>query len=143
MLAASVLKQAEASPNLLLNASSLPNDPVATKWSGAWTGWGYRNFSCDTKLVITEVNQQGAKVVFGVTGYEAIAKVHEIQMLWHNGELVGEIDSQFSLALRLRPSGDMEFLAFERRGRSFVAGITSKDIPHIGHEPRFHRARGQ
>jgi dienelactone hydrolase len=80
-------------------------------------------------VVITEVNQQGAKVVFGIVGYEAISKVHEIQMLWHNEELVGEIDSQFSLALRLRPSGDMEFLAFERRGRSFVAGITSKDIP--------------
>lgn len=112
------LTQAVVSPNLLVQPPSLSSDPLAAKWLGAWTGWGCRNFGCDAKVVITEVKRQGAKVVFGIVGYEQITKVHEVQMLWQGVELVGEIDSQFSLALRLRPSGDMEFLAFERGGRS-------------------------
>jgi dienelactone hydrolase len=123
------LTQAGVSPNLLAHSYPLSNDPLAAKWLGAWTGWGCRNFGCDAKVVITEMNLQGAKVVFGIVGYEQIPKVHEVQMLWQGMELVGEIDSKFSLALRLRSGGDMEFLAFERGGRSFVAGITSKEIP--------------
>jgi dienelactone hydrolase len=123
------LTQTELSSSLLALPSSPSNDPLSSKWTGAWTGWGCSSQSCDAKVVITELSQQGARVVFSIVGYEPISKVHEVQMFWQDEELAGEIDSKFSLALRLRQSGDMEFLAYERGGRSFVAGITSKDIP--------------
>jgi dienelactone hydrolase len=105
------------------------NDAIAVKWSGLWTGWGCRNFACDAKVKVLEIGPHGAKVVFGVVGFDPIPKVYELQMQWLGEELVAQIDDKFSLALRLRSSGDMEFLAFERGGISFVAGLVSKAIP--------------
>ncbi len=87
-------------------AATLPADKA--RWSGVWDGWACWAALCNAKIAVEKITSTGATLVYaGSSAQSSINDKGEAQFV--NDELVFRVKTGAKLALRLRPTGEMEF----------------------------------
>ena len=83
--------------------------PEKAKWSGKWEGWACKDFSCDAKLAVLSVTNEGAKIAPGWAGNSAASPTRIRDAVFVGNELhVLEGDPRWYY--RMRKAGDIEVL---------------------------------
>jgi hypothetical protein len=99
--------------------------PDRAKWSGFWEGWACNQRSCDLKLVVESVSNEGASIVYGYGSATVAPVVLRVRAEFVGDELQATLPDGSRLSYRMRPSGDVEFVAYWKSG-GYAAGILSK-----------------
>lgn len=83
--------------------------PDKAKWSGKWEGWACQGFSCDVKLTVLSVTNEGAKVAPGFGGTNATAPTRTRDAVFVGNEL-HVVEGNPKWYFRMRKSGEVEVL---------------------------------
>ena len=112
-----------ANTKIIPPAIGLP--PEKAVWSGKWRGWADRDRKGDARLVVEQVTDDGAKIIYSYASNTIKPFVRRMQAKFVGNELQADIDANVRVFYRMRPDGDVEFLW--RKGETWVAGILSKE----------------
>ena len=104
-------------------AAGLPADKA--RWSGVWDGWACWAASCNAKIAVENVTNTSATLVYsGSSSQSSITDKGEAQFV--NDELVFRVKTGAKLALRLRPSGEMEFSIWKPDTQLITTGLLTQ-----------------
>lgn len=104
-------------------AANLPADKA--RWSGVWTGWACWASLCDVKLAVEKVTDTGATLVYAGSSSQSTINDRG-EALFVNNELVFRVKTGANLALRLRPTGEMEFSIWKPDTRLISTGLLTQ-----------------
>ena len=97
-------------------------------FSGLWAGWACQSASCDVKVAIERVDDQGATVAFaGANGWQSPVQDRG-QGQFVGAELHTPLKTGAKLVLRLRADGDMD-MSLWRAERLLSVGVLSQQAP--------------
>lgn len=106
-----------------------PDKSVSTdkaRWSGAWSGWGCAARTCDVKVIVESVTQDGADIVY--VGASAPSRLTQrTQAKFFGGELTAPLSTGSFISLRMRSGSDKvaEFV-IHKDGTLRAAGVLSQ-----------------
>lgn len=103
--------------------STVPADKA--RWSGKWYGWACQSQSCDFKLVVEKVTEQGATIFYASASKERGRNGERLQARFRGDELQAALGGG-QLAVRMRKSGELEFVMDFGQGRQ-VGGVLSQN----------------
>lgn len=97
-------------------------------FSGQWNGWACQSASCDVKVAIERVDEQGATVAYaGANGWQGLIQ-DRAEGRFVGTELHTRLKTGATLVLRMRTDGDMD-LSLWRAERLVSVGVLSQQTP--------------
>jgi len=92
------------------------------RWSGRWEGWACQNFTCDTKLVVLSVTNDGAK---GMPLWAGTAESpHEVRDAVFVADELHVVSGEPKFYYRMRKTGEVEMM--RTRGTAMGWGVLTK-----------------
>ncbi len=113
-----------------VNAPSNGLSPSKARWSGIWSGWGCLEQACDIKLVVENVTNEGATIIYvGASDSSQISQ--KVQAVFSGDELQVTLSTGTLLSFRFRTgsAGVMEFVGYgPTNGKNVlrIAGVLSQ-----------------
>ncbi|MFO1193592.1 MAG: hypothetical protein U1F00_15725 [Rhodoferax sp.] len=103
--------------------TSLPAEKAA--WSGRWSGFACQRRACDIGLAVEKVDQSGASIVYAF-GQRGGAVAERLEAKFENGELRGILKNGYTVAYRMRSTGEIEMYQQSADKKDWSAGIMRK-----------------
>ncbi len=111
-----------------ITAPSSALDTDRARWSGIWRGWACAAKSCDIALAVSEIDSDGASVIFSQAS-ELRTSVERGRANFVGGELRLVLSGGGSLVFRLRQADEMEMISLGPDSRLRAAGVlTSRPL---------------
>lgn len=110
-------------PDMQVVAPGSGVSPDKARWSGKWVGWACQNFSCDTKLVVLSVTNEGAKVVPLWAG-SAAESPHQVRDAVFVGDELQVSSGDPKFIYRMRKNGQVEMM--RTSGTAMGYGVMTK-----------------
>ncbi len=120
--------KAEFPANLTITPPAADLPPAVAAWSGKWEGYACSNYSCDTRLAVTDVRADSVSAVY-TYAFQNIRRpiVHAVELKIVGNELVGNLPSGSFLAYRRRGANEVEFKWSSVNGKEWSVGLLTKD----------------
>ncbi len=99
--------------------------PEHSKWSGTWSGHACVQRSCDNKLVVERVADEGARIVLAVDGLLLEPISARVEARFVGEELQPRLPDGATIAYRMRRQEAIEMVW--RRDTRWVAGILARE----------------
>jgi len=103
--------------------SGLPPEKAA--WSGKWRGWAGNKTKGDARLVVEEVTDEGASIIYSFASNTVKPFAQRVQAEFVGNELQADLSSSVRVFYRMRKDGNIEFMW--RKGKAWIIGILSKE----------------
>lgn len=107
-----------------------PADDVPVEYksfSGVWTGWACRGFSCSVQIAVTDIKYREAQFVYCFASDRTSSTCSIIAGKFTNNELSGNTSFGNRVTVRLRQDGNMDILWESGKSDAWVSGLLKRD----------------
>ena len=108
--------------------AQLPADAPAdvSRWLGVWSGYACRDFGCDIKVAIENIEGTAVTLVYGWANATQVFPAERLSGDAINGEIRAKLRGGGSLVLRLRANNAMEMVVLRPNNQWAIAGVLTK-----------------
>lgn len=120
--------------NLVVEAPAADVPADKARWSGRWSGWACRNYTCDTRLIVEKVSADGAVIHQALASATQQPFYARVEAKFVGDELQGTLVSGATITYRRRESGDLEFMWWKNND-NWISGILSREATTLDVSP--------